>query len=61
MGCLGQHDGELFTPVARSHIGGPGDCAANDTGNVAQAIVSGHMSVMVVEQLEVIHVEEDER
>src|SRR5687768_17819442 len=58
---LRQHDRELLAAVARGEVGGAIDGPRDDVADAAQALVPDDVAIAVVEELEMVDVEEDQR
>ena len=57
---LGQHDGELLAAVARQDVLAP-DLALDDRRQLLEHVVAGEVAEAVVDRLEAIDVEQDQR
>ncbi len=57
----GQDAHEFLAAVAGDEVAGPAQAAGEHAADAAQAVVAGHMAVEVVEGLEVVDIEHDQR
>ncbi|MNG07804.1 hypothetical protein D3C84_911220 [compost metagenome] len=53
----GQHHRKLFTAITRCQVTGTLDVVIDDRADAAQTFIAGHMTVKVVEALEVIDID----
>ena len=58
---FGQHAGELFTTIACHQVCRAAQAGLECTGHQAQRVVPGLVAIAVVEQLEKIHIQQDQR
>ena len=57
----GQHHRKLFAAIAGSQVAGALDVVPDDRADVAQTLIAGHMAVKIIEALEVIDIDHQQR
>src|ERR1700753_3167080 len=59
--CIAQNDSEFFAPEASHRVSRSVNDLKDGCGNLAQALIPTQMSVKIVVELKVIHIEQQQR